>query len=128
MHSGPNHNAPLIPIELLRPRAISKQQVIIEILLLLHESPFGANGEHLNRPALQSIDNGPSVEVYIVDLHAPRLNFAHKLRVVLIGPRIIEGEEVLLSGRKLMREGPLDLIIPVDLPYQNGTMLVRLTL
>lgn len=68
------------------------------------------------------------MEVCVIDLHAPGLYFVQKLGVVLIGPRIIEGEEVLLPGRKLMREGPLDLIIPVDLPHLIGTMLVRLTL
>lgn len=63
------------------------------------------------------MDNGSSVEVDIFDLHGPSLNLIHKLGIVLIGPRIIEGEEVLLAGRKLMRESPLDLIIPVDLPH-----------
>lgn len=128
VHSCSYHHNLLLALELPRPLAVREQQGVFKALFPLSEALRGADCEHFDWPSLERVDDGASVEVdVLVGLRAEG-DVVKEAGVVLVGPGEVNGEVVFLVGRKLMREGPFDLVIAVYLSGQRVTMLVRLTL
>lgn len=74
------------------------------------------------------MDNGGPMKIYILIICDSLGDGCYKLLVILIGPGIVDGEVVFLIRRKLVRKGPLDLIVIKDLHIGKATMLLRFTL
>jgi hypothetical protein len=68
------------------------------------------------------------MEINIVECESPFLYGSEELCIILVGPGVIEGKVVFLTGRKLVREGPLHLVISIHLNRKRCTIEFRLTL
>lgn len=68
------------------------------------------------------------MKINIVECGSPFLYRSEKLCIILVGPGVIEGKVVFLTGRKLVREGPLHLVISIYLNRTTVTIEFRFTL
>ena len=86
---------------------VCKQVFVLELLIFIQNVLFGGDGEKLNRPALDSLDDVWSFEINIGLLFALLLDLIEKSIIVSVGPGIEESEEYFLVRSHGVLKGPL---------------------